>query len=173
MGVRRRGPFFLSFVFLPGLLSPLALQARLLAAAPLSPGLIPTKLHGPAQGGLDAEGWERKRPPPLAVSPWALHYPGIINAEGLDKVRHLVGGANNECGPTRLKMAAARVVDFTDALIFIVFLSAGLVPPFSSFFHAVLEHFQVHMLHLHPNMVLVLAMFAHLCEAFVGVMPSL
>lgn len=57
--------------------------------------------------------------------------------------------------------------------IFINFLTVGLVPPFFDFFLAVLEHFQLHMLHLHPNVVLVLAIFAHLCEGFVGVRPSL
>ena len=37
---------------------------------------------------------------------------------------------------------------------------------------AVLEAFGLHMLHLHPNAVLILATFAHACEAFVSVMPS-
>ena len=37
---------------------------------------------------------------------------------------------------------------------------------------AVLEAFGLRMLLLHPNAVLILATFAHTCEAFVGVMPS-
>ena len=37
---------------------------------------------------------------------------------------------------------------------------------------AVLEAFGLHMLHLYPNAVLILATFAHAYEAFVGVMPS-
>ena len=37
---------------------------------------------------------------------------------------------------------------------------------------AVLEAVGLHMLHLHPNAVLILATFAHACEAFVGIMPS-
>lgn len=64
-------------------------------------------------------------------------------------------------------------MDDTVAPIFLYFLIAGLLPPFSDFFLAVLEHYQVRMLHLHPNAVLTLAIFTHLCEAFVGVMPSL
>jgi hypothetical protein len=47
--------------------------------------------------------------------------------------------------------------------IFVNFLAAGLVPPFSAFFLAVLEHYGLHMLHLHRNAVLALAIFAHLC----------
>ena len=52
------------------------------------------------------------------------------------------------------------------------FSMMGLLPPFSDFFMAVLEAFGLHMLHLHPNVVLILATFAHACKAFVSVMPS-
>ena len=48
----------------------------------------------------------------------------------------------------------------------------GLLPPFLDFFLAILEAFAVHMLHLHPNAVMILASFAYACKAFVGVMPS-
>lgn len=113
------------------------------------------------------------KPPHPAAPPRVLHAPGIVNGEGLDKVPHLIGMVDNEWGSTRLKVSGARDIDVTEALIFVIFFATGLVPPFSSFFWAVLEHFQVHMLHLHPNAVLVLAMFAHLCKAFVGAVPSL
>ncbi|KAE8809111.1 hypothetical protein D1007_14289 [Hordeum vulgare] len=49
---------------------------------------------------------------------------------------------------------------------------AGLVPPFSDFFYAILSHYQIQALHLQPNSVLLLAIFAFYCEAFVGVRPS-
>ena len=49
---------------------------------------------------------------------------------------------------------------------------AGLVPTLSGFFYAVLRHYNLHTLHLHPNYVLLLSIFAFYCEAFVGVMPS-
>ena len=35
-----------------------------------------------------------------------------------------------------------------------------------------LEEFGLHMVHLTPNAVLMLALFAHACEAFMGVRPS-
>nr|CAE04122.3 OSJNBa0009P12.8 [Oryza sativa Japonica Group] len=50
---------------------------------------------------------------------------------------------------------------------------AGLVPPFSSFFMDVLELYDLQMAHLTPNAVMTLAIFAHLCEMFIGVRPSL
>ena len=48
----------------------------------------------------------------------------------------------------------------------------GLLPPFSTFFMAILEPYGLHMLHLHPNVVLIFATFAYACETFVGVAPS-
>lgn len=107
-------------------------------------------------GANKGKGKEKATP---VEPPWALHKPPIINVEGLGKVRHLVGGVHNEWGATRLKVAGALMTDVTEVQTFIAFLAAGLVPPFSTFFLAVLEHFQVHMLHLHPNAALVLAIF--------------
>ena len=49
---------------------------------------------------------------------------------------------------------------------------AGLVPPFSDFFYAVLSHYKLHALHLHPNSVLLLSIFTFYCDAFIAVMPS-
>ena len=47
------------------------------------------------------------------------------------------------------------------------------MPPFSDYFDTVLSHYQVHALHLHSSSVLLLSFFAYLCEAFLGVMPSM
>jgi hypothetical protein len=49
----------------------------------------------------------------------------------------------------------------------------GLIPPFSSFFHEVLDFYEIHALHLAPNAVMTLAIFSHLCEIFVGVRPTM
>nr|AAM01027.1 unknown protein [Oryza sativa Japonica Group] len=59
------------------------------------------------------------------------------------------------------------------SVFFLSFAMAGLVPPFSSFFMDVLEHYDLQMAHLTPNAVMTLAIFAHLCEMFIGVRPSL
>ena len=55
---------------------------------------------------------------------------------------------------------------FTDALW------AGPVPPFSDFFNAVLSHYQIHMMHLGPESITLLAVFAFVCEAMMGILPS-
>jgi hypothetical protein len=49
---------------------------------------------------------------------------------------------------------------------------AGLIPPFSPFFFAILSYYQIQALHLQPNSILLLSIFAFYCEAFVGVVPS-
>src|SRR3954469_19918219 len=56
--------------------------------------------------------------------------------------------------------------------LFVSAIAAGLVPPFSEFFFSVLHHYKLQALHLHPNSVLLLAIFAYYCEAHVGVQPS-
>ncbi|KAE8805083.1 erythrocyte binding protein-like [Hordeum vulgare] len=49
----------------------------------------------------------------------------------------------------------------------------GVLPPFSSFLGAVLLHYQIHAFHLDPRSLVLLSAFAFLCEAFVGVTPSM
>ena len=49
---------------------------------------------------------------------------------------------------------------------------AGLVPPFSSLFMAVLDHYGIQPLHFRPDSYLLLSIFAFYCEGFLGVRPS-
>ena len=45
--------------------------------------------------------------------------------------------------------------------LFVSAIVAGLVPPFSKFFFSILRHYNLQGLHLHPNSVLLLAIFAY------------
>ncbi|KAE8789033.1 hypothetical protein D1007_36897 [Hordeum vulgare] len=56
---------------------------------------------------------------------------------------------------------------------FFLCIFGGQLPPFLDFLRTVLENYQIHALHLHPNLFFLLATFAYLCEGFLGVMPSL
>src|SRR3954464_4744332 len=56
--------------------------------------------------------------------------------------------------------------------LFVSSITAGLVPPFSEFFFSVLRHYNLQALHLHPNSILLLAIFAYYYEAHVAVQPS-
>jgi hypothetical protein len=53
------------------------------------------------------------------------------------------------------------------------FAMVGLILPFSRFFHEVLDFYKIHALHLAPNVVMTLAIFAHLCEMFVRARPTM
>src|SRR5664279_2030701 len=104
----------------------------------------------------------------------ALQRSRLANEEAVNKVRYLAAAETNEWGATTLRPGSTRPADLavTEYPFFLHTLFAGLVPPFSSFFLAVLEHYQIHPLHLQPNSVTVLSIFAFLCEAYVGVKPS-
>ena len=55
---------------------------------------------------------------------------------------------------------------------FTLFFYCGLCPPFSEFFCDIMNTYGFHLLDFTPNAVLTMAIFAHLCENFVGVNPS-
>ena len=59
----------------------------------------------------------------------------------------------------------------TEIPIYLHTLLAGLIPPFSPFFNVAISHYQIHLLHLDPHSVILLAIFAFLCEAMVGITP--
>jgi hypothetical protein len=59
-----------------------------------------------------------------------------------------------------------------DFVFFVAYALAGLVPPLSSFFLTLLEYYGLQLQHLSPNFVVLVAIFVHLCEKFVGVRPS-
>ena len=96
-----------------------------------------------------------------------------ITAAALDKIQHLVAGKHNEHGASAILPARTGRFPTGYYPIFLHTLFAGLVPPYSPFLEAVLEFYQVHLLHLHPNAILVLSIFAFLCEAYLGVKPSI
>ena len=81
---------------------------------------------------------------------------------------------HNEWKATRIWPGSrpAPELEATTFPFFIHSVFAGLVPPFSDFLCAILAHYQIHLLHLQPNSIFLLAIFAYLCEAFLGVMPS-
>ena len=97
--------------------------------------------------------------------------PTRAGAAAIAKVRHLVAASTNEHGVTELRAAGSRLAEGFYP-IFLHTLYAGLVPPFSDFLLAILEVYQIQLLHLHPNSILILAIFAHLCEAYIGIRPS-
>ena len=102
-------------------------------------------------------------PPPLATP-----------AEGLGKVSSALATIFNECGRTTAWPASHSSIDriVTEVPYFADALWVGLVPPFSDFFNAVLSHYQIHMMHLGPESITLLSVFAFVCEDMMGILPS-
>ena len=101
--------------------------------------------------------------------------PAIIRtryATDVEKFHEAVAGRHNEHGATAL--TPARFGRHASGLypFFVHFFFVGLVPPFSLFMEEILMCYQICILHLHPNAILTLAIFAYLCEAYLGVAPS-
>jgi hypothetical protein len=57
-------------------------------------------------------------------------------------------------------------------VLFVSYLSCGLALPISPFLLLLLEELGLQLQHLTPPSILQAAIFAHLCEMFVGVAPS-
>jgi hypothetical protein len=51
------------------------------------------------------------------------------------------------------------------------FLIRGLALPVSPFFRGLLDFYDLNLTHLNPNSILQVAIFVHLCEAFLGILP--
>ena len=115
---------------------------------------------------------------PKVDSPPAWYEPALeapnVSAKNLAATRLLTVGENNEKGKTELRAGSA-VPEASKSSFYPFFMSSivtGLVPPFSDFFYAVLQHYGLPTLHLHPNSILLLSIFAFYSEASVRVMSS-
>jgi hypothetical protein len=60
-----------------------------------------------------------------------------------------------------------------EIVLFISFVRAGLCLPTSAFLHCFLQYFEICLNHLTLNGVLHLSVFVHLCETFLGILPSI
>ena len=109
----------------------------------------------------------------LGLEP-ALDLSMVINQERLDKVRPALAADSNEWKVTTVWPASRAMIDMeaTEIPIHLHALLAGLVPPFSDFFNAIILHYQIQALHLDPRSSIHLAAFAFLCEAMVGIASS-
>ncbi|KAE8811137.1 hypothetical protein D1007_12045 [Hordeum vulgare] len=105
--------------------------------------------------------------PALGISP-------VVNFEGLEKIRLVVAAGSKEWGATKIWSGSWPRGEITTRVVplHIHALLSSVLPPFSSFLVAVLLHYQIHVLHVDPGSLVLLSAFPFLCEAFVGVTPS-
>ena len=113
-----------------------------------------------------------------ADAPPAWYSPALdaanMSEKNLATTRLMTAVEGSEMGETELRAGTAEpeARGSTFYPFFMNAVVADLVPPFSEFFYVVLRHYRLQALHLHPNSVLLLSIFAYYCEAHVGVMPS-
>jgi hypothetical protein len=91
----------------------------------------------------------------------------------LNLVRNLLGwGALAFAG--RIHAGTSPLGDLTAAefVLFVSYISSGLALPILPFFLLLLEELGLQLQHLMPHSILQAAIFAHLCEIFMGVAPS-
>ena len=120
--------------------------------------MAPKKGKAPMKAGKSAAA-SREAGPTAALSA------SRITAAGVKKVRHLAAATTNEHGATSMKPAGSSKLREGYYPIFLHTLFAGLIPPFFDFLMADLQTYQIQLLHLHPNSILILSIFAYLCEA--------
>jgi hypothetical protein len=90
----------------------------------------------------------------------------------LNVVRHLLGwSAPVLAGRIRAGVDPLGDLAAGEFVLFTSYISCGLALPISSFFLLLLEEFGLQLQHLTPHSILQAAIFAHLCEMFVGVAP--
>jgi hypothetical protein len=58
-----------------------------------------------------------------------------------------------------------------EIVVFSSFFQCGFGLPACDFFHGLLDHYKIKLVHLNPSVILQIAVFVHLCEAFLGVLP--
>ncbi|KAE8780402.1 hypothetical protein D1007_46483 [Hordeum vulgare] len=94
--------------------------------------------------------------------------------QGLKKVRLVVAADSNEWRGTHIWLDSwpRRERVFPAVPLHFQSILSRVLPPFSSFLNAVLSHYQIHALHLDPRSLVLLSASAFLCEAFVGLTPS-
>jgi hypothetical protein len=103
----------------------------------------------------------------------SLVHPERFQSEGaLNLVRNLLGWSAPAFAG-RIRAGATPLGDLTagEFVLFVSYLSYGLALPISPFFLLLLEELDLQLQDLTPHSILQAAIFAHLCEMFVGVAP--
>jgi hypothetical protein len=103
----------------------------------------------------------------------SLPFPPRFQSQAqLDSVRRLLGWtAPALAGKIRAGKIPLDDLAAGEFVLFNSYIMCGLVPPLSSFFLLLLEEFGLQLHHLTPHSILLMAVFSHFMEMFVGVRP--
>jgi hypothetical protein len=102
-----------------------------------------------------------------------VHPERFQSEEALDLVRNPLGwGTPAFAGRIRAGASPLGGLAAGEFVLFVSYLSCGLALPISPVFLLLLEELSLQLQHLTPHSILHVAIFAHLCEMFVGVAPN-
>src|SRR3954470_16090202 len=100
-------------------------------------------------------------------------FPPRLEAAELKEDFYLFWSTGTRAHPrTKVLQATAWDKYPTGYPFFALFFYCGPFPPFSEFFCDIMNTYGLHLLDFTPNAVLTMAVFAHLCENFVGIHPN-
>ena len=101
-------------------------------------------------------------------------FPPQLDAKELREYYYLFWSTETRAHPRmRVLPATALRLAPNGYPFFELFFYCGLCPPFSEFFCDIMNTYGFRLLDFTPNAVLTMAVFAHLCENFVGVHPNI
>jgi hypothetical protein len=69
------------------------------------------------------------------------------------------------------RVVTVLIEDTHEAVVYVSFLIHRLALHVSPFFRGLLDFYDLNLTHLNPNSILQVAIFVHLCEAFLGILP--
>jgi hypothetical protein len=101
----------------------------------------------------------------------SLGHPDRLQSEvALNLVRGLLGWSAPRLA-RRIRAGVAPLGNLAagEFILFVSYISCGLVLPISPFFLLLLEEFELQLQHLTPHSILQVAIFVHLYEMFIGV----
>ena len=131
----------------------------------LRPSLLQSQKSPPPSSACRVERGQRKE---------RATFPPELSAKELREWYYLFWSTETRAHPRTkvLSAVASQAAPVGGYPFFAVFFYCGLCPPFSDFFCDVMNTYGLHLLDFTPNAVLTMAVFAHLCENFVGVHPN-
>jgi hypothetical protein len=111
------------------------------------------------------------RPPPPPTVMVSDLPPSHYQSENDLRVLRKVIGWQSSGYDSKMRRGMMSLAHPSDFVYFSSYALVGLVPPLSTFFLVLLEHYELQLQHLSPHSIMLVAIFSHFCEMFVCVQP--
>jgi hypothetical protein len=109
---------------------------------------------------------------PNSQLPFAGNHMSIISESDLFHLVEIGGLPPKElCSWWIWRGVTVSIEDTHESVVYVPFLMRRLALPISPFFRGLLDFYDLNLKHLNPKSILQVAIFVHLCEAFLGILP--